>query len=1033
MATNTLLTSGTSFSSGTSKVTASITPTNGDVVLVAVTTGGATPPQPTCTGLGATWDVVISLPWGNSDQRTTVFRARAATYTAGTLTLSTGATSQSGWWWSVVDFGGLDTTGTNGAGAIGNTNTGLVDTAAGTISVNDTIASANVGYGVFGTYGDNTTNTARTNWTSLATLGNSTDGWTVTQTRLSGGDTAGSMTLSPNSTHLAAIIIELKTPATGSVGTAAGTSTATAVGTTLSATGTAAGTSTAAAVGARTAAAVGTAAGTSSASAVVSRFPLSMVAGGRYLVDSLGRPFFMIGDACQSGACSPTNTDFHNYCDTRAAQGFNTININFIEHVYAPSVPQDRDGNFPFSTKVGGGSYTSTSQDPDWTSWVDAYWANLESKVAYARSKGILVSLAFYMGGGSQGGGHHTEGWYGELAADSSAHAAALGTYMVNGHGVFGGFGHLDNVIWTWGADLLFSTDTTTRDKLHAMAAAVRAAAPASHLFAGDWGIPGTGQGLSTSQPTFETFSDLQAVYAYTNNGNIITTSRNGYSYNPSTNTPDDGRALTSLPVYMKETGYEGESNPTGDAASVRKFGWLAILNGCTTGYWYGHRDVFNFAHPSGGGYGGAGLFPPYSDWDTSINSTGAHDMQRLAAFCAAQPMHRLVPSGTSAPFVGKVIVTGGNDSSAGGAVAASATAAGDVCLCYTPSTNFTVDMTIMKGQANAKWWDPTNGSFTVIGQFANTGTHAFTTPGTNSAGDSDWMLVLEAPFGTASGSSTATAVGTTAAASAAGTAAGTSTAAAVGAALAQRGPTAAGTSTVAAIGASIALALAAAAGIAAAVATGAASSAAAGSAAGSSTASAVGAALGAASGASAGVGAATAPGAPTGKGAGTAAGTSSAAATSGSACVGTAAGSSSAAAVGASTAASSASSAGIGAAAAVGAASSKAAGSAAGTSSATASSIAATLATGTAAGSSSASAPGITFGIGAGTAAGTSAASAPAKTLAVGTGSAAGSSTVFGIGPGFVPPPVATISRRTGGSLTSASSDDLRFSSRTK
>jgi hypothetical protein len=46
-----------------------------------------------------------------------------------------------------------------------------------------------------------------------------------------------------------------------------------------------------------------------------------------------------------------------------------------------------------------------------------------------------------------------------------------------------------------------------------------------------------------------------------------------------------------------------------------------------------------------------------------------------------------------------------------------------------------------------ARWYDPTNGTFTAISDapLANTGSATLATPGANAAGDYDWVLVLEA------------------------------------------------------------------------------------------------------------------------------------------------------------------------------------------------------------------------------------------------------------------------------------------------
>jgi hypothetical protein len=55
--------------------------------------------------------------------------------------------------------------------------------------------------------------------------------------------------------------------------------------------------------------------------------------------------------------------------------------------------------------------------------------------------------------------------------------------------------------------------------------------------------------------------------------------------------------------------------------------------------------------------------------------------------------------------------------------------------------------MAALKAPADAKWFDPTNGTYTAVsgGQLANTGTRQFTPPGTNSDGESDWVLMLDA------------------------------------------------------------------------------------------------------------------------------------------------------------------------------------------------------------------------------------------------------------------------------------------------
>jgi hypothetical protein len=69
--------------------------------------------------------------------------------------------------------------------------------------------------------------------------------------------------------------------------------------------------------------------------------------------------------------------------------------------------------------------------------------------------------------------------------------------------------------------------------------------------------------------------------------------------------------------------------------------------------------------------------------------------------------------------------------------------------MIITPSANFSVAMgQLTPSSVRARWFDPGNGTYTNDGAspLANSGTHAFTTPGTNSDSGTDWVLVLDSP-----------------------------------------------------------------------------------------------------------------------------------------------------------------------------------------------------------------------------------------------------------------------------------------------
>jgi hypothetical protein len=101
------------------------------------------------------------------------------------------------------------------------------------------------------------------------------------------------------------------------------------------------------------------------------------------------------------------------------------------------------------------------------------------------------------------------------------------------------------------------------------------------------------------------------------------------------------------------------------------------------------------------------------------------------------------------APLFGIVKrVTGLGSISANTFAAAAATVDRTLVIVYMPSIRtVTVDMSKLAGQTTGHWYDPTSGRYAEVGNssFANSGTREFTPPGTNGAGDGDWVLVLEA------------------------------------------------------------------------------------------------------------------------------------------------------------------------------------------------------------------------------------------------------------------------------------------------
>jgi hypothetical protein len=135
----------------TSYATASITPTANRLVLAAIVNQRVTAPapEPTLTGNGLTWVSVATqlYPVGtNADRaRITVFRALGAAPSAGAVTIDFAGDTQIGAAWSISEFSGVDTGGTNGSAAVGTPATAVDTGAVTTLVVAPTFTSADHG------------------------------------------------------------------------------------------------------------------------------------------------------------------------------------------------------------------------------------------------------------------------------------------------------------------------------------------------------------------------------------------------------------------------------------------------------------------------------------------------------------------------------------------------------------------------------------------------------------------------------------------------------------------------------------------------------------------------------------------------------------------------------------------------------------------------------------------------------------------------------------------------------------------------
>ena len=447
----------------------------------------------------------------------------------------------------------------------------------------------------------------------------------------------------------------------------------------------------------------------SAGSPTIYAFPLRVSKNGRYLIDQQGRPFRIQGDSAQSLIANLTYAEADAYLTDRKSKGFNTINVNLLEHKFAINAPKNRRGDPPFRV-------ADTFSAPN-----DAYFDFADSIIDLAASKGLFVTLApMYLGYGG-----HDEGWWSALTNRGNAQEVCYNFGLYVGKR----YKNRPNILWVIGGDFTPPPGSEGEKRLHKFMEGIKAAG-ASQLWSGDWNAPC----ISTDVRAFASQMDVNAIYTYGMSGHDGLTyaeSRAAFNYSP------------TRPAYLKETGYEDEVWLPGDPASVRKYEYWAILGGATAGAFFGHRDIWNFATSRWS----SGLAPNPRPWQTVLNSPGSLDMMRLGKLLDAVAWYRLVPSSASGMKV--LISAGGGTYGKQDYVAAAATDDGSLLLAYVPPTAsspaLTINMDALAAAATARWFDPTTGAYIEVsgGLLHNSGSKTFTIPGMNSAGASDWVLVI--------------------------------------------------------------------------------------------------------------------------------------------------------------------------------------------------------------------------------------------------------------------------------------------------
>ena len=442
-------------------------------------------------------------------------------------------------------------------------------------------------------------------------------------------------------------------------------------------------------------------------------FPLRYSGNARYLVDQNGVPFPIMGRTSWFVTALTTN-DYRTFIDDTVARGYSAIEFHVINHDPRGSHPPlNGNGDAPFLNRLDGSSWNGVigGSSPDFTTPNEAFWSFADGLLSYCQSKGILVFMfPAYVGfmGGDQG-------WMQEIVANGPTKMQTYGAWIANR------YRNQKNIVWMMGGDMGTSPNSFNQAQTAAenglLTGLKSVSGQQSTLFCAEW----DSESIATDQVDFGNQMTLSGAYSH--GGDVNTQGRRAYAHTP------------VQPAFLLEGPYDQEG-PDGNnwntqaTQPVRRFEWWSWLS-TIGGYVVGNGYVWPFNAP---------------DWQNHLDSQCTRDLTLLNAFMGSLRWYDLIPSGLGGM---RTLIAAGNVAvSSSGYVAASATQDGALLIAYIPpdhSGAITVDMSAMSGPTRARWFDPTSATYTSIGTgLANSGTRVFNPPGNNSAGNDDWVLVLD-------------------------------------------------------------------------------------------------------------------------------------------------------------------------------------------------------------------------------------------------------------------------------------------------
>lgn len=440
-------------------------------------------------------------------------------------------------------------------------------------------------------------------------------------------------------------------------------------------------------------------------------YPIKASSNNRYLMDQNGNPFLLVADAAWAMMPELTPAQMATYMSTRQSQGFNAIMvpITYNNTGGGNASGAAQDGTQPFTTGTTYATYDLSTPNP-------AYFAEVDAMINLAKTYNLVVLLnplnnyQFLIQSGSGG----------TLQINGATKTFNYGAYLGSRYKGF------TNIIWFPGNDFQDWNTNSTDNNLALQLMQGIQSTDANHLQSIELNYNFS---FSNQDSTLSPVLTLDMAYTY---GGTYDEIYQAYNSSP------------TLPVFLGEANYEGE-NDTG------------ALPGPATPYVIREENYWTMTSGGTGvNYGAANVYEFNSSWTTSISDPGAEEIKYLEQLFSSLPWWNLVPDQTHQ------ILTAGYGTYNASALnieqnnycTATWVPDGSLAAIYCPGNTspagsfaLTVNLAKFNGPVTARWYDPSNGSYSAISgsPFANSGTQSFSPSSLNNGdGNPDWVLLLQ-------------------------------------------------------------------------------------------------------------------------------------------------------------------------------------------------------------------------------------------------------------------------------------------------